>query len=179
MLRALAGGRRSVETLRIPSLASSPVRPGEMPARLVVHVALPTTWTAVPVGLQVVIAVEAAHVLSRVASRNTVEQCLDRLADVPLSRPAMIPVPRLTDYARQLAAARDDGPAYRGEIELLPPSRLLTAWRLAAGVERREIKEWIVGMLSQAPTRAVQWEAAAAFEGLTLTEWALLQALSA
>jgi hypothetical protein len=160
-------------------LQASAVRPGEMPARVVLAVSLERTWPGVPVGLQAVVAIEAAHALERVSTTNVVCATLDRAAELPGRRRAVIPPPRLLGYAAQLRWAGDRARAFLGELELLPPSRLLGTWRLAAYDAGLELEEWMTVMLGRAPAGALQWEASAAVEGLTLTEWVLLQALSA
>lgn len=149
-----------------------------MPARLVVDVALKHACSGVPAGLQAVVAIEAAHALARASSTGLTCAELDRAAEPSEPRP-LIPPPRLLDYAGRLRKAGDHLSPLAGELELLPPSRLLGAWRLAAHDAGLQLEHWMALMLARAPTGAIRWEAAAAAEGLTLTEWVLLQALSA
>jgi hypothetical protein len=178
-LRALPGGRDHSVGVGLVSLESSPLRPGEMPARMMLKISLSEMWVGVPPGLQAVIGIEAAHAIERFPAAQSVELDLDRCAAAPRSRRLMVPTTRLADYAQQLMASSPRASAFRGEIELLPPSRLITAWRLGALASAKGLEEWMGSMLARAPRNAVRWEAAAAHDGLTLTEWLLLQALSA
>jgi hypothetical protein len=160
-------------------VGANPVRPGEMPARLVMAVALDQVWPGVPVALQVVIAIEAAHALGRVSATGLTCAAMDRLAGPTEPARALIPRPALLGYAEQLLDAGEYPGPFTGELELLPPSRLLGAWRLAAFDAALELEQWMTVMLDRAPAGSLRWEAAAAAQGLTLTEWVLLQALSA
>jgi hypothetical protein len=178
-LRALPGSRVGVSRRGAAGLQASPVRPGEMPARVLVYVKLAPVYAGVPVGLQVVVAIEAAHALERVCFCGLTSVDLDAAAE-PREPRGLIPPPRLLEYASQLrrAGEPDAGPV-AAELELLPPSRLLGAWRLAAHDQGVTLERWMTEMLARAPAGALRWEAAAASEGLTLSEWVLLQALSA
>jgi hypothetical protein len=149
-----------------------------MPARLTFEVSLSETWLGVPPGLQAVIAIEAAFAMDR-QSREGLGLELDRLTNAPLCCRSIIPSPQLVEYAMQLSASRLVDVPFTGEVELLPPSRVLTRWRLAAGSAGQPLEAWMLAGLTRAPRQAVRWEAAAAYQGLTLTEWVLLQALSA
>jgi hypothetical protein len=149
-----------------------------MPARLMLRVALMHARSGVPAGLQAVIAIEAAHALERVLATALTSAMLDVAAEPSEPRP-LIPVPRLLDYAAQLRRAGGPLPVPAAELELLPPSRLLAAWRLAAHDAGLQLEQWLTLMLDRAPAGALRWEAAAAEAGLTLTEWVLLQPVSA
>jgi hypothetical protein len=150
-----------------------------MPARLVVAVALEQVWPGVPTALQVVIAIEAAHAFERVSATGLTCAALNRAAEVTEPARALIPRPALLGYSEQLLGAGERPGPYRGELELLPPSRLLGTWRLAAFDARLELEAWITVMLDRAPAGSLRWEAAAAAHGLTLTEWVAFQALAA
>lgn len=143
-----------------------------------VHVALKHVCSGVPAGLQTVVAIEAAHALERVSATGVTCAALDRASEPSEPRP-LIPPPRLVDYAGELRGAGDHMSPLVGELELLPPSRLLGAWRLAAHDAGLQLERWMALMLARAPAGALRWEAAAAAGGLTLTEWVLLQAVSA
>jgi hypothetical protein len=155
------------------------VRPGEMPARIVLSVSLSETWAGVPVGLQAVVGVEAAHAIERVEGSSALCATLDLACDATKARPPVVPAPRLCGYAAQLERSCPCTRPFAGTIELLPPSRLMATWKLAAWKAGSTVEEWISTMLARAPRRALLWEAAAAVECMTLTEWVLLQALSA
>jgi hypothetical protein len=150
-----------------------------MPARLVMTVALEQVWPGVPTALQVVIAIEAAHAFERVSATGLTCDALDRAAELTEPARALIPRPALLGYSEQLLGAGEHPGSYAGELELLPPSRLLGAWRLAAFDAAIELEQWITVMLGRAPAGSLRWEAAAAAHGLTLTEWVALQALAA
>jgi hypothetical protein len=150
-----------------------------MPARLAMTVALEQVWPSVPVALQVVIAIEAAHALGRASATGLTCAALDRAVEQAEPARALIPRPALLGYAEQLLNAGEHPGPFAGELELLPPSRLLGAWRLAAFDAALELEQWMTVMLDRAPDGSLRWEAAAAAQGLTLTEWVLLQALSA
>jgi len=150
-----------------------------MPGRLVMRVVLERMRPGVPAALQVVVAVEAADILGRVQGTGLTASVLDDAAEAGGPSRAVLPRPPLLGYAAQLAGAGEHTEQFAGELELLPPSRLLGRWRLAAFDAGLELEQWVSVMLGLAPAGAVRWEAAAAAEGLTLTEWVLLQALSA
>lgn len=150
-----------------------------MPARLVMAVALEQVWPGVPVALQAVIAIEAAHAFERVSAAGVTRAALDHAAEATEPARALIPRPALLGYAEQLLDAAGPPVPFAGELELLPPSRLLGAWRLAAFDGALELEQWMTVMLDRAPACSLRWEAAAAAQALTLTEWVALQALSA
>ncbi len=178
-LRALPGGLAGRAVARSVPLGANPVRPGEMPARLVMAVALEHVWPGVPVALQAVIAIEAAHAFERVSATGLTCAALDRAAEPTEPVRALIPRPALLGYSEQLLDAGEQPGRFVGELEMLPPSRLLGAWRLAAFDAELELEQWMTVMLDCAPADSLRWEAAAAAQGLTLTEWVALQALSA
>ncbi len=178
-LRVLPGGLTGRTARPTVPVGANPVRPGEMPARLVMTVALEQVWPGVPVALQVVIAIEAAYAFGRVSAAGFTCAALDRAAEPAEPARALIPRPALLGYAEQLLDAGDYPGPFAGELELLPPSRLLDAWRLAAFDAELELEQWMTAMLDRAPAGSLRWEATASAQGLTLTEWVLLQALSA
>lgn len=150
-----------------------------MPARIVLAITIEEVWPGVPTALQVVIAIEAAHALERVSGTGLTCSALNSAAREPEPARTLIPRPALLGYSEQLLDAGEQPGRFEGELELLPPSRLLGTWRLAAFDAALELDQWITMMLDRAPAGCLRWEAAATARGLTLTEWVALQALSA
>ena len=82
------------------------MRPGEMPARIVLSVSLSETWAGVPMGLQAVVGVEAAHAIERVDGSSALCATLDLACDATEARQPVVPAPRLCGYAAQLERSR-------------------------------------------------------------------------
>jgi hypothetical protein len=85
---------------------------------------------------------------------------------------------RLSDYARALRAATPREPATTvGGIALRPGLASMTAWQTEAAAAGVVLKAWVLHAIAVAPDGFVDWEAAAADEGRSLPEWALVQAM--
>lgn len=85
---------------------------------------------------------------------------------------------RLNDYAHALRRARprDPTPVGHARIALKPGLASATAWKGEAHDARISLEAWLGKAIMAAPDGFVPWEAAAADEGRSLSEWALIQA---
>jgi hypothetical protein len=85
---------------------------------------------------------------------------------------------RLSDYARALRAATPRDPAATvGGIAARPGLASMTAWQTEAEAAGVVLEAWVLQAIAAAPDGFVAWEAAAADEGRSLPEWALVQAM--
>lgn len=85
---------------------------------------------------------------------------------------------RLNDYARALRMATPRDPATTGlsRIALKPGLGSATAWSIEADAAEASLEAWVLNAIVAAPEGFVPWEAAAADEGRSLSEWAIVQA---
>jgi hypothetical protein len=84
---------------------------------------------------------------------------------------------RLNDYARALRAAAPRPPATTmGRVVLRPGLLSATAWEAEANNGGVALEIWARQAILAAPDGFVGWEAAAADEGRSLVEWALVYA---
>jgi hypothetical protein len=85
---------------------------------------------------------------------------------------------RLNDYAHALRAATPRTPAAVGFgcIALNPGLAAATAWSCQAGSAGVPLETWMLDAILVTPDGFVLCEAAAADEGRSLSEWALVQA---
>jgi hypothetical protein len=84
---------------------------------------------------------------------------------------------RLARYAlalRTCGARETERPRQR--LTVAVPQHTLTAWELAAAVERQSVVDWAVARLASLPAGRARWESAAAQAGQTLGEWIAVQA---
>lgn len=84
---------------------------------------------------------------------------------------------RLARYAlalRTCGARKPERP--RKRLTVAVALHTLTAWELAAAVERQSVGDWAAARLASLPTGRARWESAAAQAGQTLGEWIAVQA---
>lgn len=135
-----------------------------------------------PLALYALCAVEAERAIAEVSqitglAADEIAPWLDEAAaqapstefEPPASRP-------LRAYARALTSAGYNGRP-RGNFELVVPDRQRARWSVAAQEAGLTLEGWIISQLVAARPGVEQWEAQAAAEGRTLSEWIALQAL--
>jgi hypothetical protein len=176
---------RTRELTQIPSLASQPFRPGEMPEAVLLElpesvagvVAVEANTSGLPPELFVRIAVESTRHLrniARVLAVTVVEAAgiVERGIEDQDSGPAVVEARRQQAYAKRVRAATI-GRGARAVIEritVLLPDAMLAGWAVDAAAECVPLDEFIFGCIREAPSAAVTWEAAAAARGLSLGE---------
>lgn len=169
---------------RVPSLASQPFRPGELPEFVLVELG-PMAAVAeeraaqdgIPTELWLRLAVEAArhiHLLAELLNveRTEVAAALNAEVDV---RSAVAPLEtrRQRGYAQHLRAASSRPAARPGRTRysLAIPDTILSAWSIAAATAGETISEYVAARVDAAPDGLSRWEAAAAERGQPLSEW--------
>jgi hypothetical protein len=165
-------------------LARQPQRPGELGREVVLKLGRDScreierraAAAGVPATLWATLAVEAAR------SVTLVETTLGVTAVEALSAAAVEARPRgrrsrLTDYADALRAATPRDPvAMIATMAVRPGLASATAWEAEAEAAEVALDVWLVLAIDRAPAKFVAWEAAAADEGRSLPEWALVHA---
>lgn len=162
-------------------------RPGELSRELILRLPLRdaaqierrASRTGLPVGLWSTIAVEATRSI-RLAQETlgiSLRDLHGRLSAAAAEPGNAGRTSRLTDYAEALlAAAPRDAATITGAIALRPGLAASTAWQIEAEAARLPMDSWVLEAIGTAPEGFVPWEAAAAAEGRSLPEWALVQA---
>ena len=184
------GTAREWARTRLPSLAAQPFRPGELPSTVAFRLDPQTREIAragaaasgVPIGLWLRIAVESARHLRAVVmrtriTRSALTSCLDAATESRQSRITATAYEHLA-YARLLRRGGHQNPS-RGEVATVFLSDQMHAgWLLAAALSGESPSIWAAALLTEVPTRCVEWEAASAAAGSSLGEWILYSALS-
>ena len=171
---------------RVPSLASQPFRPGELPAIVPIEVDSAVRSTAaqaavarrLPIELWIRLAVDGWRHANYAAAATDVS--LDQLADwcdqraAGADQPPLVVTGRLHQaYARLI----DEGDATAtprratSRIHLLLPDVVLSGWSVGAAAAGVDLSTYVSRALEQAPDGVASWEAAAAARGLSLGEW--------
>jgi hypothetical protein len=171
------------ERTQRPGELASPVVV-EVPSALGVRLDSLARGARLPVPLFARIAVEAARALDELTSvleppdAEAVAALLDTAAEPNASGFEPPPARALRVYARALcsggATARRGSPS---DLTLIVSDRLRARWSLAAQAEGLALEAWIASKLERARGGCERWEAQAAFDGQTLGEWVMLQAL--
>jgi hypothetical protein len=167
-------------------LSLQPQRPGELGCELVLPLArddaaeieLRASTSGLPAPLWSTLAVEATRSITLVEAALGIPAGVvpEGLSAAAAEAGRVERRSRLSDYARALRAAAPRHPATAalGGIALRPGLPTATAWKAeAAGMA---LEAWILKAVAAAPDGFVAWEAAAADEGRSLPEWALVQA---
>jgi hypothetical protein len=177
----------------LPTLASQPFRPGEMPIvwRLDLpdpvarDVARSASKLRIPVVLWVRLATEAARHVEDVAQAlglgpDEISHWLDQAAQSRRRHPTTLAARHLAAYAGYLRDGDPSLPPPSAEtgLHLLVPDALVAAWSLDASRSGADLTSWVVERITNAPDSAVAWEAAAADAGATLGEWIWREAVS-
>jgi predicted HicB family RNase H-like nuclease len=167
------------------NLARQPQRPGELCEELridmgrVAAAALENCAAAagLPNPLWTTLAIEARRCLALAAMEFGIDARL--LDDAASERRGGWG--RLADYANALRAAtpRAATPVH-GTIVARPSVLMDSAWRRCAAAAEISLEQWAIRQLrAPAPAGLVEWEAAAAEGGHSLSEWTLVQAARA
>jgi hypothetical protein len=163
-------------------LERSPYRPGELPESLRVELDRRSAGRArrraaadgVPVSLWVRAAVEAGRARDLLAdsTRCTSEEIDALLLEAAICTEAPRGISALERYAAAVISGLTPGGSASGpSLEVLLPSEMLLAWRLAAGGSALSMEAWVAAMISRAPAGVTRLEARAAAEGESLAAW--------
>jgi len=170
-------------------LAAAPYRPGELPEpltltlneKLVSELNTQAARRRVPVELLVRVSVEAARALEHVPYREVVGNVLDCNASdaLPLigGEGAQGLLARYAARVRRGERESVTRITKSGEVQVSVTLAMAAAWRREANVGRKGLSNWAAEMLVIAPARAIEWEAAAAAQGQSVTEWVYTCAL--
>jgi hypothetical protein len=133
-----------------------------------------------PASLWATTAIEATRSIKLVETSLSlpITEIHELLSIAATSRQGMQRRSRLNDYAHALRLAAPRPPAATGlrGIALNPGLASATAWKSEADAVGVSLEAWLKSAIVAAPDGFVAWEAAAADEGRSLSEWALVQA---
>jgi hypothetical protein len=193
MLRVLAGGSaEAVDAYRAPAfdLTFHPLRPGfaheavtlALDARRAEAVERGAAAEGLPTPLWTGLVIESERALQAVArdagiNATTLGNSLNGAAARTTAGLAVQRSRRLGRYALALqrCGPRNAHPPCQ-RLTIAVPQHTLTAWELAAGLERTTVEPWATAHLETLPEGRHHWESAAAQAGQTLGEWIALQA---
>jgi hypothetical protein len=189
-LRLVHSVDRVVASPRRPTrdLVAAPFRPGELPSTVVVQlepaarseVEAEALRARVPLALCLRIVVEATRArddIVRATGRNcpAVEHMLDVAAELPIP-PDGSEDSGLSTYVAALIEGQIGG-GNGSDVVLRLTTEMAFSWGRRAAESDLTLDAWITRSVKGRPTRAVQWEVAAAASGRTLAEWAYASAL--
>lgn len=174
-------------------LSAAPSRPSELPTRISLdlngraceRLAVLAQAQGGADCLLARIAIEASRQLERVSHLLGVQdRALIEELDIASSKRSKLtsmtaaPLNIYVRTLRQLGPVRDR-PAMDSQIEVSVPDEMASAWAAEASQCGLSVGNWASKHLLNAPTTVLQWEAAAAASSSYLSEWILVEALSA